>query len=322
MTREIRKELNRAKRLYQSSKKEAHEIYSRLYDKSPEVFNHWDKVRYCWCIYYLHIKNQDDETELFENVEFVTDIIRQDDLNTAPVCVYTQCVFSAIMFLKDRDDWEYMLYWLDKLNPKLLSQNPKESDEVKFPSKKEDYYRYLSTAYFNCRDYEECIKTSREALKVIDTFAFEGDVWHKWRIGKSYNRLGYPEDALLYLDDVVKAKKDWYILKEIAECNYNIAEEGEAFRYAKMAVLANEPARTKVNLYYLIYSMLAESDEESALTHAKLFLALKLESGAHVPDEIEDLCIDEIDLDVDELEAEVRDYWSGYEGGEIKCLNI
>ena len=37
---------------------------------------------------------------------------------------------------------------------------------------------------------------------------------------------------------------------------------------------------------------------------------IKLESGAQVAEEIEDLNIDETDLEISELEAEIRDYWA------------
>ena len=311
MTREIRKDLNKASQLYRAKKhQEAFDIYEKQFLESPESFNHWDKVRYCWCMYYLFIRNQSDESTLMEYTEAVTDIVNQDDLNERPVCVYTQCVFKVIMFLKSQQDWEYMLYWLDKLDPKLLSENDKESKDSKYPSKKEDYYRYLSTAYFKCGDWQECIDTSKEALKTLKSFAFNGDIWHMWRIGKSLNKLGQVEEALTYLNKVIEVESDWYILKEIADCYYQLDINDKAIKYASKAVLSDGETKTKVNLYYLIYTILKDSNEDLALTHAKLYLALKLESGAQIAEDIEDLDIDETDLDINELETEIRDYWS------------
>lgn len=311
MTREIRKDLNRAGQLYKAGKRpEAFEIYEKHFLQNPEKFNHWDKIRYCWCIYYLFIRNENDAGVLVENTENITDIVKQEDLNKKPVCVYTLAVFKVIMTLKSDDDWEYMLYWLDKLNPELLNQNPKESSDFKYPSKKEDYYRYLSTAYLKCGDYEDCINTSKEALDVIDSFAFNGDVWHKWRIAKSLNKLDQPDEALKYLNEVVTVEDDWYVLKEIADCCHQIGNDDEAIRYASKAALTDDPVNVKVNLYRLIYDILKDSNPDLALEHAKLFLALKLESGAGIPDDIEDLDIDEDSLDITELESEIRAYWS------------
>ena len=247
-----------------------------------------------------------------EYTETVTDIIKQEDLNESPVCVYTQCVFKVIMFLKGSEDWDYMLYWLDKLNPELLSENEKESKDSKYPSKKEDYYRYLSTAYFKCGEWQECIDTSKMALNTLSSFAFHGDVWHMWRIGKSLNRLGNPQEALIYLNKVVEIQKDWYIQKEIADCFYQLNDNDKAIEYASKAVLSEGSVNVKVNLYYLIYAILKETDEDLALKHAKLYLALKLESGAQIAEDIDDLNIDESNLDIDELDAEIRKYWAEF----------
>ena len=311
MTREIRKDLISASKLYKAGKRqEAFEIYDKHFLEHPEVFKHWDKIRYCWCMYYLFIRDSTDETDLMDYTERVTEIVKQDDLNKAPVCVYTQCVFKVIMHLKSVDDWEYMIYWLDKLNPELLGNAQNKDKGIVYPSKKEDYYRYLSTAYLKCMDYEECVDTSKEALNTIDKFAFNGKTWHEWRIAKSLNKLGNPEEALQYLYEVVKVEKEWYILKEIADCSFQVGDMDNAFEYAGKAVLTEDLAKSKVNLYYLAYKILKDDNPDLALIHAKLYLALKLESGAQIADEIEDLNIDEDDLDITELEREIKEFWA------------
>ena len=64
-----------------------------------------------------------------------------------------------------------------------------------------------------------------------------------------------------------------------------------------------------MNLYYLIYKLLKDSDPVFAIRHAQLFLAIKLESEAEIPEEIENLEIDEGSLDKDELEREIKNRW-------------
>lgn len=131
-----------------------------------------------------------------------------------------------------------------------------------------------------------------------------------WRIAKSLNKLDQPDEALIYLRKVVEVQKDWYVLKELADCSYKTGNTAEAIEWAQKAVLTDDPVNVKVNLYYLIYNILKDTNHDLAIKHAELFLALKLESGANVPDDIEDLNIDESDLDITELESEIRKYWA------------
>ena len=313
MTREIRKELNQAKGLYKNGKKEeAFEIYDRHFNENPDKFDHWDKIRYCWCIYYLFIRDSNNEHELAENVEKVTGIVKQENLNKSPVCVYTQCVFKMIMFLKAQNDWEYMLYWLDKLNPKLLSETQRDSGDVTYPSKKEEYYKFLSKAYLQCGEYEDCIEVSKEALNRLTNFALNGDVWHKWNIAKSLRMLNRSSEALTYLEDVAEVQKDWFVYKEFAE-NYHVLNDNEnALRFAAQSVLTNDPAEIKVNVYHLIYNILKDSDPELALKHAELYLGIKIENGGLIDEDIEELEIDEDDIDIDALEGEIKSYWQEF----------
>ena len=70
MTREIRKELIEAKKLYKSKKyEEALAIYEKHFQSSPEVLNNWDKIFYSWSLYQLYIKDAQDEDKLFESAE-------------------------------------------------------------------------------------------------------------------------------------------------------------------------------------------------------------------------------------------------------------
>lgn len=316
MTREIKRDLNRAAALYKNKKhQDAFEIYEKHFLENPEAFGHWDKIRYCWCIYYLHIKNPADSTELFEYAETVTDIVKQDDLNSAPVCVYTQVVFNVIMYLKNQDDWEYMTYWLDKLDPKLLDEKQNTSGEKTYPSKREEYYKFMSTALLKCGDYEECIEVSQEALNTVKVdFAFDGDVWLNWRIGKSLLGLKQYGDALEYFEKVAPIKKEWYMYKDMAICCHEMHMKDDAVKYARMAVLAKGSFSSKVNLYCLIYKILKDSRPEIAMKHAELFLGLKLQNGGAIPEFIDDLDIDEDNLNIESLESEICDFWKSYGG--------
>ncbi len=313
MTKEIRNELSEAKKQYDAKNYlEAYEIYERNYLEKPEEFNKWDKIFYSWSIYQLYVKDPQDENQLFESVELVTDLTRQSDLNKRPACAYTFSVFKVLDYLYKNNDYEYLLYWLDKINPTLLDSKQSEFNGRLYASRREKYFNYASKAFFECNDYEDCILISDKALRSLDRFTNNSDVWYNWRIAKSLKELDKPNEALKYLDEVSKVKHDWFIYREYAEVYFKLNQNEKALDYIVDAVLTNDPPKIKVNLFYLIYKLLNEKDPSIALQHAKLFKALKLESGASIPDEIEVLLADENDLDVDELESEIKNYWIEY----------
>lgn len=320
--KEIREELNEAKKLYKAKKyDEALTIYERHYKESPEALNNWDRIFYSWSLYQLYIKDAYDEDKLYESAELVTELVRQDDLNKRPVCAYTQTVFKVLDQLYAENDYYDLLAWLDKINPELLDQKRFETEDRVYRSKKEKYYDYATKAYFEVEDYEKCIETSKEALESLDVFTNNSDVWYNWRIAKSYRELLDNSEALRYLEEVAKVKKDWFVQKEIAENYYVLGEDEKAQDYICEAVLTNDPLTIKVNLYHLAYKILKEINPELALKHAELFCAIKLENDSKVPDDIEELLIDEETLDKNALESEIRQYWTMYKFKDQELQN-
>ncbi len=320
--KEIREELNEAKKLYKAKKyDEALTIYERHYNESPEALNNWDRIFYSWSLYQLYIKDAYDEDKLYESAELVTELVRQDDLNKRPVCAYTQTVFKVLDQLYAENDYYDLLAWLDKINPELLDQKRFETEDRVYRSKKEKYYDYATKAYFEVEEYEKCIETSKEALESLDVFTNNSDVWYNWRIAKSYRELLDNNEALMYLEEVAKVKKDWFVQKEIAENYYVLGEDEKAQDYICEAVLTNDPLTIKVNLYHLAYKILKEINPELALKHAELFCAIKLENDSKVPDDIEELLIDEETLDKNALESEIKQYWTMYKFKDQELQN-
>ena len=313
MTKEIRKELIEAKKLYKSKKyRDALAIYEKHFQTSPEALNNWDNIFYSWSLYQLYIKDAEDEDKLFESAELVTELVKQEDLNKKPVCAYTLSVFKVLDYLYAQNDYFNLVNWLEKINPELLDEKRFETNDRIYRSRKEKYYDYATKAYFECEDFEKCIEISNEALTSLSEFTNSSDIWYRWRIAKSLKELMENKEALVYLEEIVKVKKDWFVQKEIAENYYMLDEDEKAMDYICAAVLTNDPSNIKVNLYYLAYKILKEQDSDLALKHAKLFLAIKLENESQVSDDIEELLIDEEDLDKRELECKIKNYWSEY----------
>ena len=146
----------------------------------------------------------------------------------------------------------------------------------------------------------------------LTEFTNDSDVWYNWRIAKCLKDLDKNEEALSYLKEVSKVKRDWFVSKEIAENYFMLNDVDNACEYISKAVLTNDPASIKVNLYYLIYQILKDSNPDLALKHAELFVALKLDSDSQIPSVIDELLIEEENLDKYQLEKEIKAYWSEY----------
>lgn len=313
MTKEIRKDLIKAKSLYKDKKyEESLTIYEKNYSENPEAFNEWDRIFYSWALYQSYVKDSEDEDKLYEAAELVTELVKQDDLNKKPVCPYTLTVFKVLDLLYSENDYFNLINWLDKINPELLDEKRFKSNERVYRSKKEKYYDYASKAYLECEEFEKCIEISKEALSNLNKFTNNSDVWYRWRIAKSYKELLENNEALKYLDEVVKVKKDWFVYKEIAENYYILEDDEKAQEYLGDAILTNDPLTIKVNLFYLAYKILKDSNPDLALRHAELFYAIKLENDSQMPEDIEELLIDEVTINKNDLEREIKEYWLEY----------
>lgn len=306
----IRKDYNKASRLSRRGNYEdALEIYQRDYNEHPELFLKGHKISFAWALYKVHIKNYEDENDLIEASEFITELIDQADLNNVKYCPYTSAVLKVIKLLYGRNEFFNLIFWLEKINPDLLSQKrdtyngrPKKSDREKF-------YDIATKTYLECEDFEICLEMSKKALENLDVFTNDSDVWYRWRIAKSLKGLNQNEKALEYLKEVAKVKKDWFVQKEFVDNYLALDMYGEALEYISKAILANGSASYKVNLYCLIYHILKECEPEIALKHAQLYYLLKIDTSAVMDEEIEDLLIDESELDQKKLEEEINNYW-------------
>ena len=197
-----------------------------------------------------------------------------------------------------------MSYWLDKLNPDLL-----DDKKSRLKSRKEKFYDLSSKSSLECAEWDSCIEVSTKALNSMNKFSYNGDIWHMWRIAKSLKELNRNEEALKYLNKVVKVKKDWFVFKEIAE-NYVLLNENEkALKNICTAILTDDSVDIKVNLYYMVYELLEETDPDIAYKHAELYYLIKSGTKGEISPDIEELNIDKDEIDKNQLVNEITEYW-------------
>ena len=227
-------------------------------------------------------KRANELDDFYGSAEFITQLVPQKDMNVSKNCVYTTAVFSVLNQLNDDNDYFSMICWLDKINPELLDEKPFRRYGRINKSKREKFYDYASRAYYKTQDYDACIEVSTHALESLNSFRDDGDIWLKRNIGMSLKESGRLTESLPYLLEVIKVKHDWYIYRDIAE----------------------------------VYCMLKRPLQ--ALKHAQYFYLLKKEKGYWIPEDIENLGIDETRLDKLQLKGEITEIWQEYKFRDIE----
>ena len=327
MSENIKKDLDQAKKNYQSKKYEdAKDIYESIYIEHPEAFTIWDKRFYSWALYQLHVKNPEDEKELFEAVDLITQLVPQEDHSEKDgVCAYTMSMMKLLDYLYKNKDYENIIIWSEKLNPDYLSKKTStfttdDGREVKLASNKEKYYNWLSKSYQEVEDYDECLSVSKKALEELDQFTNNGDIWFKWRIARSCRELGEYEEAIKYLNDIYRFKKDWYIQWEIAENYFFMGEEEKSLEYAASAALSRGDIDKKIKLYSLLEDLLEDDDPEIALKHSYLIYSIRLHNEWNIDEgleeEIANAGLDTENTEYWKIERELKSYWK-----ELKFKN-
>ena len=139
----------------------------------------------------------------------------------------------------------------------------------------------LQKLIWNVVSLKNAFEISKDALINLTSFTNDNETWFKWRIAKSLRQLNQHQEALNYLKEVFKVRRDWYVKKEFAENYIALGNMDKSLKYIGEAVLTNDPSSKKVNVYYLIYQILNESQPDIAFKHVELYYLLKSEKYAH-----------------------------------------
>lgn len=320
MSDDIKKQLAQAKKNYQNKDYEgAKDLYETLYNQKPESFTIWDKRFYSWALYQLYVKNPDDETSLLEAVDMITELVAQEDHSQKDgVCAYTMSVMKLLDYLYKKHDYANLLIWADNLNPDFLSTKTSkfttnDGREVTTASNKEKYYNWTSKSYQEVEDYDMCLEVSKKALEELTSFTNNSDVWFKWRIARSLREIGEYGEAIEYLKDIYKTKKDWFVRWELAENYFFEGDHEKSLEYAVSAALSHGDSDKKIKLYSLLEDLLEDDDPEIALKHSYLIYSIRLHNEWGIDEELEEK-IESAGLDTQnteywKIEKELKGYW-------------
>ena len=331
MSDNIKKDLAQAKKHYQAKKyEESKDLYQTLYHEDPEAFTIWDRRFYSWALYQMYVKNPEDETDLFEAVDTITELLSQEDHSKKDgVCAYTLSMMKLLDYLYKSEDYENIIIWADRLNPDYLSSKTStfttnEGREVRMASNKERYYNWLSKSLQETEDFDECLNISRKALDELDSFTNNADIWFKWRAAKSCRELGEYDEAIEYLKDIYKYKQDWFIQWEIAENYFFKGDYDESLDYAVSAALNHGDSDKKIKLYSLLEMLLEDEYPDEAIQHAYLIYSIRLHNEWGIDERLEgkiaDAGLDSENTEYWKIERNLKKFWNDlkYSNEEIQ----
>ena len=331
MSENIKKDLAQAKKNYQAKKyEEAKDLYETHYLEDPEAFNVWDKRFYSWSLYQLYVKNPEDETDLFEAVDTITELLPQENHSKKDgVCAYTLSMMKLLDYLYKNNDYENIVIWADKLNPDYLSANTStfttnDGRTLTLASNKEKYYNWLSKSLLEIEDFDECLNISKKALDELDSFTNNSDIWFKWRIAKSSRELGEYDEAISNLKEIYKYKKDWFVEWEIAENYFFKGDYESSLDYATSAALNHGDCDKKIKLYSLLEMLLEDDYPDEAIQHAYLIYSIRLANEWGIDERLEekiaDAGLDSENTEYWKIEKELKKFWNDlkYSNQEIQ----
>ncbi|HPN38105.1 MAG TPA: hypothetical protein PL041_06850 [Melioribacteraceae bacterium] len=292
----------------------------------------------------------DIETSVFNNhqsslkiskeelLEYLTNLIKLlNTENPKEANLRVRVLFQFIKYEKSNNtpNWSAINELLDYLEPEKLDNNPqlitikngpKAGREIELATDLENWYSYKTKALIEVEHYLECIKVCEHALKVVNKFHYDNEVWIKRRIAISKLRLGETAEGINLLFDVLLNKKEWFIFKEYSEETLKTGDVDKAFKYAIDAALMKGDYLLRLDLFRIIAEILTKKNEpELAKKHLMAELLLRVEKKWRIPEYLEPLQAELSELNpvpsAKSAIEELKKYWRGFlQTGTIKKI--
>jgi tetratricopeptide (TPR) repeat protein len=276
-----------------------------------------------WCIYDLEINRapeeiKKNESDYFGAVNKILNLVKQDQYSP-----YTRTIFKVIEYLEKSSvnyPAEYILTWLEKLNPNQLSLDTWEGKDgkgrtIEHASYKEKWYTEKCKALFESNRFQECIEFCEQTLGLFGRLHYSNDKWIKRRIALSYEALNTPEKAAEWLEQILDSKSEWYIQFEMARFQLKLGNHEQALKYASEAALNRQGLEFKWKLFQMMAIMLKQMGEiELAKQHGLLATKIRIENEWKIPQELHNLLNDmgvnpEASSSAQQIEKQLIAYW-------------
>lgn len=236
---------------------------------------------------------------------------------------YVQTVFKVINYYKEnptQGSYEKIYKYLKLLNPQVLSSEKKKFQSkkgktIEGPSDKEQWYSSYTKACMNLNNYEECIKYSKEAIRVLRyTLKDKELIWYENRIGKSLRLPGRLEEAEKLFKAIDSLSDLFYIKSELAELYMEYDDKEKAMRYYLEALLSKSgELKSKIKIIEAAGDFLYDQGKyENAKLNYNLAKAIRSEENWPDSRELERKLerVKDIPVDLKNIRHRCIDMWS------------
>lgn len=268
-----------------------------------------------------------DKNELIERIEVLIPILL--GLNSDFSKTLVSNLFSIVLKSekkKPAPNWKLINDFCSQIDPALLSTDCSTIQverkgrilDMELASDFENWYAYKTKALMKLGEWQECFKTSKEALEKIENFHYSNDVWFSRRVALSKKNLGNTEDTIEELETILKRKREWFIQKELAELYFEKDNLHTSFKLAIDAINNFGALEFKVDLLYLIAKILnKQGKSDLAFKHLSLSKLIRQDEEWKVPqklfDELNQFDQNEVPLtELKSLKSELKKYWNGF----------
>ena len=284
---------------------------------------------YVWLLYdkLKELKNGSPGTDSEWLFAKAKDILPYLDLKN----VISYNAFSKVFFMvieietkiKNNTNWQFVDSFLDIATPENFSTECKtitvteqgRDKDIEQASDREKWYSEKTKALQNLEKYEQCLRMSETALKSIQKYHYDNDLFFKRRIALCKGYLGQKDLAVEDLKNILSRRKEWYIQWEIATFYFELKKYDDALKYAVDAILNFGDLEKKWELVFLLGKILsAQVKTEDARKHVLFAYQIRTEKKWKIPQElqaeIEKLQIDTSGpLSCEQMHKELKGYW-------------
>ncbi|MBI5375910.1 MAG: hypothetical protein HZA77_10775 [Candidatus Schekmanbacteria bacterium] len=246
------------------------------------------KLEYVRAIYYLHLKNLDDDINYSAVKDYVQEVILHTESELENIFRQLS-VFKIMDFCADKGMWQEVILWSEKVEFKSLSKEAfitsLNKKNIEIPSKLQSWYSKTSKAYEKLEDFKKCLEICNMALK-----DFPDDAWLKRRRAICEGQLGNRIHAIESLKLIAREKREWFIYRDIACFYFELKDHENALSYiieACISSLRSQKPENTWEVYYFCSLILQQINQlELSKKHALLAYKLREQHGWKIPQQL------------------------------------